>query len=66
MARVIPFIQIVIATTIGCLFADIVRGYGDQCVSRDRSGCAETRVQCVVNNFKAPGVIPSCLIEKKI
>ena len=66
MPRVLTFIQIVIATTIGCLFSDVLVGYGTQCVSRDGNGCAETRVKCVLNNLNTPLVISDCLIEGKL
>ena len=66
MPRVLTFIQIVIATLIGCLAADVIKGFSTQCVSRDRKGCAETRVECVLNNLKTPEVIPSCLVEKEL
>ena len=66
MSKSLTFIQIILAALIGSLGADIIKSFADQCVSRDNKGCAETRVRCVINNLKTPGIIPSCLLEKTL
>ena len=66
MTRELTFIQILIAAFIGCLSADALKVFGNQCVSRDSKGCAETRIKCLTNNLKAPIVLPSCLTEKTL
>ena len=66
MTRALTFIQIVIAAFIGCLSADALKVFSNQCISGDSKGCAETRIKCVANNFKTPIVLPSCLTEKAL
>ncbi len=66
MSKALTFTQIVIATLIGCLGADVIKGFGAQCVSKDSKGCAETRLVCVLNSLKTPEVIPSCLTERAL
>ena len=66
MKKSFTFFQIVLATFLGSIASDIIKSYGNQCVAKDKNGCAESRLECVLNNHKRFLVIPSCLIEKRL
>ncbi len=66
MKKSLTFFQIVLATFLGSISSDIIKSYGNQCVSKDRNGCSENRIECVLTNNKNLLVIPSCLIEKRL
>ncbi len=66
MKGVLSFLQILIAVILGSLVSDVIKEFADQCVARDKKGCAETRLECIWNSRKLPNIIPFCFIEKEL
>ena len=66
MNKCLAFAQMIIAVFIGSLANDIFQDFTQQCVAKDRNGCAETRIECVWNSRTTPSVIHSCFIESMV
>ena len=66
MHKNLTFIQILIAAFVGSLANDGVQQFVHQCISKDKNGCAETRIDCVRNSLATPSILHLCLIETKI
>ena len=66
MKNPLTFVQIFFATILGIFFTDLVKIYSNQCVSKDYSGCVETRYKCILNSKISPPIIISCLSERSL
>ncbi len=66
MNKCLGFIQITIAVFVGSLANDLFQQFSRQCIAKDSSGCAETRLECIWNSRKTPFIMHSCLTETKL